>query len=181
MAAIEVKSGSTVTGDFFKPLNKVAELVPDVVSKTVVYGGTARQDRSDCTVVPLTGLGSVIDRLDIDQELSDFISERTSAVPSRTDVAAGRGAAGACHGSASATADGSTSTGKRAGISLRIAQEVARKLDRMVEWRARAALRIRFGGAVRGRRGGARSASGSRSRLLGLTSPGSSIVVSAIC
>lgn len=86
IAAIEAKSGATVSGDFFKPLNKVAELVPKVASKTVVYGGTARQERSDCTVVPLVGLGSVIDRLDIDQVISDFISERTGAAPLPSDI-----------------------------------------------------------------------------------------------
>ncbi len=86
IAAVEAKSGSTVSGDFFAPLNKVAELLPNVVSKTVVYGGKSRQDRSDCTVVPLAGLGSVIDRLDVDQEISDFISERAAAAPSPSDI-----------------------------------------------------------------------------------------------
>ena len=86
MAAIEAKSGSTVSGDFFTPLNKVAELVPNIVSRTVVYGGTARQERSNGAAVPLADLGSVIDRLDIDQEISDFIDERTAAVPRRSDV-----------------------------------------------------------------------------------------------
>ena len=86
MAAIEAKSGSTVSGDFFTPLNKVAELVPNIVSRTVVYGGTARQERSDGAAVPLADLGSVIDRLDIDQEISDFISQRASAAPRPSDV-----------------------------------------------------------------------------------------------
>ena len=86
IAAIEAKSGSTVSGDFFASLHKVAELVPNVASKTVVYGGTARQDRSDCTVVPVTGLGSVIDRLDIDRELSEFISERRGVAPRQHEI-----------------------------------------------------------------------------------------------
>ena len=86
IAAVEAKSGSTVSGDFFTALNRVAELVPDVVSKTVVYGGTARQERSDCAAVPLADLGGVIDRLDVDQEVSDFITERASAAPSRADI-----------------------------------------------------------------------------------------------
>ena len=86
MAAIEAKSGSTVSGDFFTPLNKVAELVPNIVSRTVVYGGTARQERSDGAAVPLADLGSVIDRLDIDQEISDFISERAGGAPRQSDV-----------------------------------------------------------------------------------------------
>ena len=86
IAAIEAKSGSTVSGDFFTSLHKVAELVPNIVSRTVVYGGHARQERSDCAAVPLVDLGGVIDRLDIDQEISDFISERTGAEPRRSDV-----------------------------------------------------------------------------------------------
>ena len=86
IAAIEAKSGSTVSGDFFAPLHKVAELVPNVVSKTVVYGGNTRQERSDSAAVPLAGLAGVIDRLDSDRELSDFIGERTGATPGRSDV-----------------------------------------------------------------------------------------------
>ena len=86
IAAIEAKSGSTVSGDFFTSLHKVAELVPNIVSRTVVYGGHARQERSDCAAVPLVDLGSVIDRLDIDQEISDFISERAGGAPRQSDV-----------------------------------------------------------------------------------------------
>lgn len=86
IAAIEAKSGSTVSGDFFTPLHKVAEFVPSVVSKTVVYGGIARQERSDCSAVPLADLGGVIDRLDLDQEVSNFISERAGAEVRRSDV-----------------------------------------------------------------------------------------------
>ena len=86
MAAIEAKSGSTVSSAFFTPLRKVADLLPGVVSKTVVYGGAARQTRSDCAAVPLTDLSSVIDRLDVDREIADFISERTGAAPRRSDI-----------------------------------------------------------------------------------------------
>ena len=71
---------------FFTPLRKVADLLPGVVSKTVVYGGAARQTRSDCAAVPLTDLSSVIDRLDVDREIADFISERTGAAPRRSDI-----------------------------------------------------------------------------------------------
>ena len=85
-SAIEIKSGSTISGDYFTSLDRVADLLPDVVSKTVVYGGTARQERSDCTAVPLADFGSVIDRLDIDQEISGFIRERTGAAPRPSDV-----------------------------------------------------------------------------------------------
>ena len=55
ISAIEAKSGSTVASDYFTSINRVAELVPAVSAKTVVYGGMARQSRSDCEVVPLAG------------------------------------------------------------------------------------------------------------------------------
>ena len=64
IGAIEVKSGSTINSDYFRSLDRVAELIPDISAKAVVYGGTARQSRSDCEVVPLTGLGGVLERLD---------------------------------------------------------------------------------------------------------------------
>ena len=84
--AIEAKSGSTVSGDYFAPLNRVGELLPDVVSKTVVYGGQHRQQSSDCDVVPLSSLGAILDRLDAEQELTAFIDERISPAPAPTDV-----------------------------------------------------------------------------------------------
>ena len=56
ISAIEAKSGSTVASDYFTSINRVAELVPAVSAKTVVYGGMARQSRSDCEVVPLAGV-----------------------------------------------------------------------------------------------------------------------------
>ena len=47
--AIEIKSGSTVSSDYFTSLNRVAELIPGITAKTVVYGGTARQTRTEST------------------------------------------------------------------------------------------------------------------------------------
>ena len=57
IGAIEIKSGSTVASDYFHSLSRVAELIPEISAKAVVYGGTARQSRSDCEVVPLGDLG----------------------------------------------------------------------------------------------------------------------------
>ena len=62
--AIEVKSGATVSSDYFVSLNRVAELVPNISAKTVVYGGAARQTRSDCEVVPATELAGALERTD---------------------------------------------------------------------------------------------------------------------
>jgi hypothetical protein len=52
--AIEAKSGSTVASDYFKSIRRVAELLPVISQKTIVYGGATRQSRGDCDVVPLT-------------------------------------------------------------------------------------------------------------------------------
>ena len=64
IGAIEIKAGSTVNPDYFRSLNRVAELVPGVSAKAVAYGGTERQSRSDCEVVPLSGLGELLARFE---------------------------------------------------------------------------------------------------------------------
>ena len=61
IGAIEIKAGATVASDYFHSLNRVAELVPGISAKAVVYGGTARQSRSGGEVVPLGGLGGVLE------------------------------------------------------------------------------------------------------------------------
>lgn len=50
--AIEIKSGQTIASDFFKNLNRFAKLTGKVKSSTLVYGGEAKQNRSEHTVVP---------------------------------------------------------------------------------------------------------------------------------
>ena len=62
--AIEIKSGATVSSSYFDALNRVAELVPDVNAKAVVYGGARRQSRSDAEVATLNGLSEVLSMLD---------------------------------------------------------------------------------------------------------------------
>ena len=64
--AIEVKSGATVSSDYFVSLNRVAELVPNISAKTVVYGGAAHQIRSDCEVMPLGELPGALNRFETD-------------------------------------------------------------------------------------------------------------------
>ena len=86
VVAIEIKSGSTVSNDYFAALHKVAGIVPGVVSRTVVYGGTERVQRSDAAAVPLTDLGGVLDRLDVDHDVFEFIQERKGAGPSERDI-----------------------------------------------------------------------------------------------
>ena len=84
LTAIEVKSGSTVVSDYFKALNRVAAIVPTVSAKALVYGGTARQSRSDCEVVPLSEFGGMLERFDVNQEVAAFVQENLA---SKADVA----------------------------------------------------------------------------------------------
>lgn len=84
--AFEIKAGVTVTSESFKSLDKVGGLLPHVVSKTVVYGGTTQQQRTDCTAIPLSSFGAFLDRLDADQVLSAFVAEKKSSTPAPSDV-----------------------------------------------------------------------------------------------
>ena len=70
IGAIEIKSGSTVASDYFHSLNRVAELIPDISAKAVVYGGADRQTRTDCEVVPLSAMGKVLERFESGQEVT---------------------------------------------------------------------------------------------------------------
>ena len=85
-AAVEIKSGATVSSDYFASLNRVAELVPDVSTKIVVYGGTARQSRSDVEVVPVSEFGGVLERFDVEQEVAEFVTSRSGITPAASDV-----------------------------------------------------------------------------------------------
>ena len=84
--AIEIKSGSTVSSDYFTSLNRVAELIPGITAKTVVYGGTARQTRTESTAVPPAELQGTLVRFDVDQEIATFVNERRGPQPDDSDV-----------------------------------------------------------------------------------------------
>jgi len=64
VGAIEIKAGATIASDAFHSLNRVAELVPGVTARAVVYGGTDRQSRSSGEAVPLADLGKLLDHLE---------------------------------------------------------------------------------------------------------------------
>ena len=83
ISAIEVKSGSTVSSDYFGSLNRVAKLIPNISAKSVVYGGTARQTRNDCDVVPLADLGGVLERFEVNQGIATFVREKSGPAPDR--------------------------------------------------------------------------------------------------
>ena len=64
IGAVEIKSGATVASDYFAALHRVAELLPRVTRKMVVYGGDDPQSRSGCEVVPLHLLPAALQELD---------------------------------------------------------------------------------------------------------------------
>lgn len=65
---IEIKSGMTVTGDYFKGLRHFARIFGRNVRKGsgLVYGGDEEQLRSDVTVVPLSRLRSLFEAAEAD-------------------------------------------------------------------------------------------------------------------
>ena len=85
-AAIEVKSGATIGSDYFRSLHRVAEVVPDITSRTVVYGGEARQSRSDSEVIPLAHLGGYLDMLEVNRDLAVFVEANKGQAPEDTDI-----------------------------------------------------------------------------------------------
>ena len=88
VAAFEVKSGATIGSDYFHSLHRVAEVVPDVTSRTVVYGGTARQSRSDSEVIPLVGLGGTLEMFELNREIADYVHGNKGPAPDDADIRA---------------------------------------------------------------------------------------------
>ncbi len=57
--AVEIKAGETVASDFFKPLEKLATLLPERLGrKAIVHGGRTAQARSQADVLPWSGLSA---------------------------------------------------------------------------------------------------------------------------
>ncbi len=84
--AIEIKAGSTVASTYFGSLNQVADLIPDVSAKVVVYGGANRQSRSDCEVVPFAEFGGLLERIEVDQEIAAFVRKKRRPAADEFDV-----------------------------------------------------------------------------------------------
>jgi len=64
LAAIEVKSGATLTGAWFAALRRIQRTIPDVAATVIVYGGDQSQTRRDATAVPLAQLSAHLAALD---------------------------------------------------------------------------------------------------------------------
>lgn len=62
--AIEIKSGATVNDDMFRSLRRVADMLPSVISKTLVYGGDRSQARTDVDIVPLSDFAGAMARFE---------------------------------------------------------------------------------------------------------------------
>ena len=62
--ALEIKAGETVAGDFFKPLEKLARLLPERMGRrALVYGGQTGQTRTHADVLPWFGVSAWLDAL----------------------------------------------------------------------------------------------------------------------
>ena len=88
IGAFEIKSGATISSEHFQPLHRVAELVPGVTSKTVVYGGAVRQSRSDSQAIPLADLPGTLKMLDVNMEIAAFVEENRGPAADDADLKA---------------------------------------------------------------------------------------------
>ena len=65
LLAIEAKAGATVASDYFRAINRVADLLPNMAGKALVYGGSERQKRNAGEVVPLASLDDLLTAFDM--------------------------------------------------------------------------------------------------------------------
>ena len=86
IVAIESKSGSTIAADYFHSLNRVADLLPAITAKAVVYGGTASQQHSDCEVVPFADLSGFLERFEVVKDVAVFLEEKKAPGPDEWDT-----------------------------------------------------------------------------------------------
>ena len=64
LAAVELKSGATVSGAWFGRLGRIRRTLPEVSSTAIVYGGSERQHRTAADVVPLGQFAEFLATLD---------------------------------------------------------------------------------------------------------------------
>ncbi len=80
-AAIEIKSGATITSDTFGALGQVGDLVPNVSMKAVVHGGTDRQSRSAGEALPFADFEGLLDRFEVERRVATLVRERIGPAP----------------------------------------------------------------------------------------------------
>ncbi len=61
--AIEIKSGATFASDYFDSLDQISQVLPQISTKAVVYGGADRQSRQSGEIVPLHSLPDFLTQL----------------------------------------------------------------------------------------------------------------------
>ena len=86
MGAIEIKAGATVASDYFDSLDRISELIPQISTKAIVYGGTTRQSRSTGEIVPFPDLYSVLERFEVKREMTAFVEEKAGPPAPDVDV-----------------------------------------------------------------------------------------------
>ena len=64
LAAVEVKSGATLTGGWFAGLRRIERTIPGISTAAIVYGGNQTQVRSHATAVPLSEFTTLLGDLD---------------------------------------------------------------------------------------------------------------------
>lgn len=70
--AIKAKAGATIASDYFTAINRVADLLPNVAGKALVYGGLERQKRTAAEVVPLADLDDLLTAFDVGRASDDL-------------------------------------------------------------------------------------------------------------
>ena len=86
MGAIEIKAGATIASNYFDSLNRVSELIPEISTKVVVYGGTDRQSRAAGEVVPFADLYGVLERFEVRREMAAFVEDKAGPPAPDVDV-----------------------------------------------------------------------------------------------
>ena len=64
LAAVEIKSGTTLTGSWFAGLRRVERTIPGIAATSIVYAGDATQVRNSATAVPLGGFAELLATFD---------------------------------------------------------------------------------------------------------------------
>ena len=85
-AAIEIKSGATITSDAFGALGQVGELIPNVSMKAIVHAGAERQSRSAGEAAPFSEFEGLLDRFDTEQRVAAFVQARVGGAQAASAV-----------------------------------------------------------------------------------------------
>ena len=64
----------------------MAKLLPDIALKIVIYSGRDPQSRSAGEVLPFSNLCDVLERFEVNEEITTFVREKLAAVPTGSDI-----------------------------------------------------------------------------------------------